>query len=89
MLYNRWGDRLEILGNAGPHEIKFGRNREKISLTLLKVKILFDNGAQERFYFMESLKADGAWPELESALNAAPTLTLSRAALRAALKQAR
>jgi hypothetical protein len=83
-IYTKWGDRVEIVENAGRHKPSWAEESE---LTLVRL-VYPDDGYRTRFEFAHALRAEGGWPVIEAAVNAAPKLELAGAALVEALKEA-
>jgi hypothetical protein len=81
-IYNRWGDPLEIVVNYGQVYVK----EDGVNATLVKVR--YGTGAEDRFKFAETLKADNGWAEIEDAVTRLPVSTISASAKFKAIKQA-
>lgn len=81
-IYNRWGATISIVANCGQHQPK----GFVTSVTLVLVR--FEDG-KERYQFVEFLKADEGWEEVQAAVSAAPVVNLDKKILRTAIEQAR
>ncbi len=81
-IYNRWGDTLEIVVNYGQVYVE----EDGVNATLVKVR--YGPGAEDRFKFAETLKADNGWAEIEDAITALPVSIISARALKSAIMQA-
>jgi len=82
MLYTRWSDNVTIIENCGTHTV----SEFRYPITLVKVH--FNEDGSERYRILETMKADGGWPELDAALSAAPKVELTHRELRRAVKEA-
>lgn len=80
-IYNRFGDKLEIVVNYGQVYVK----EDGVNATLVKVR--YGPGAEDRFKFAETLKADNGIVEIEEAIKALPVSTISASAKAKAIKQ--
>lgn len=86
-VFNRWGTRVTITGYCGKHQPKWAA----ASLILLRVTYHHsdEGGSDEQGYvYATSLKADGGWPTIDAAVDAAPKVELTAKELKAAMKAA-
>ena len=85
MIHSRWGSDIKIVARCGQHELPSHLPMSTVCLTLVKVQ--YEEG-DEGYKCAETLKATEGWKEIETAMNAAPELTLTGKELKDALRKA-
>lgn len=89
-IYTRWGSEVEVTEFCGTHQIKIERGSEPITLHLVRLRVVSgETDAKPLYRFSETLRATEGWFEIGEAVNAAKPVTLTKAALRKAIKEAR
>ncbi len=86
-IYNRFGDKLNIIERNGYQEIRAQYTKTPIIVMLVKIRHADDNS--ERYCLAETLKADKGMGEIEQAFLSAPLHVLTGRELAMAMKEAR
>ncbi len=89
MIYTKMRGKVRVVENCGLHK----PNGLRYPVRLLKLEWLSDDDKSEptgefRYYFMDYLRADGAWEEIVEAVDAAPVVELKGKELQKAIKEA-
>lgn len=84
MIYNRWGDVVEIIAQFEKHQPDYFDKQATLVL------VRDSDGIRSRFHWAEFLRADDGWDEIKSVLEDTPEYRLSPSsqALQGAFKDA-
>jgi hypothetical protein len=82
MVYGNFGDACKITAYCGKHQVKGYPH------PVMLVKVRYDDDGDERYLFPLHMRADGGIKEIDTAVDAAPEVTLEAKELRAAIQQA-